>query len=411
VRTEFLTESTPSQLDLTADEAERLRTLGSRLASDRRWWGQADWDDEATARTVVSCVRRPNGLYNVSVSNCVGAVGLGDLQLVVRPKVPLDHFLYLLAASGDIPRMADSRTDLGSDVGFFDLVVMWFVTAAERLIRFDPIRDYERKQQDLTVARGTIRLAPTLRMCMTGRPRLRCESDDFGPDNSLNRVVREAARRVVTNPAVAGDVRRRARRVYARLDGVGALRSSDLRVATDARSLHYRDAHLLGRSLLLGSGPTLGGAGLPAWTFLVRTPERIEEGLRNALADAMSPAWDVRKAGRVLPGSHRRTVNPDLIFESDMGVNVGDIKYRRSDGQVSRSELSQVALFAAAYGARRASVVSFGSWDRGEVADVGLTSVRAFAWHLGLKPSLAASRLAHDLRQWMTDDVLDCNPR
>src|SRR5689334_20157539 len=94
-RTVTLTESTPQMLDLTPAEAQQLTAMGRALASDSTWWGNND-DDEGPIRTVIRCERLASTKYKIVVSDAIGVIGLGSLQLVVQPKIPLHHLVYLL---------------------------------------------------------------------------------------------------------------------------------------------------------------------------------------------------------------------------------------------------------------------------------------------------------------------------
>src|SRR5206468_2200533 len=104
----------------------------------------------------------------------------------------------------------------------------------------------------------------------------------------------------------------------------GELRTSDLRVAVDRRTAHYRDALALARHILRGERRTLEHGTQDAWTFLIRTPDLVESGLRQVLSEKLARRHV--KAGTIsLPGT-TMTANPDLLF--DAGLAVADVKYK-----------------------------------------------------------------------------------
>ena len=53
------------------------------------------------------------------MSDAIGIIGLDDLQLIIDPKIPLSHLLYLLVESNQVPRSLYERSSLGVDDSFF----------------------------------------------------------------------------------------------------------------------------------------------------------------------------------------------------------------------------------------------------------------------------------------------------
>lgn len=94
-----LTESESATIALSDEQAAALQRAGKRLASDKQWWGAGTEDEEGVRkRSVIEC--EPAGsAWRVRVRDAVGLVAVEDLQLVVQPKIPRSHLLYLLAES------------------------------------------------------------------------------------------------------------------------------------------------------------------------------------------------------------------------------------------------------------------------------------------------------------------------
>ena len=182
--------------------------LGRKLRSQKRWWGDTDDTDDPdqSTRTAIRVDQTSLTSYEVTVFNAIGAIGLSDLQLLVQPKIPMTHLLYLLAESQQLPpRSSEERASVKADEGLFVLIVRWFLDACERLLRLGLDRDYERVTADLAFARGRVDLIPTARSIFAGRPRVRCEFDSFSEDTSLNRVLKAAARQILAAPSLIPD--------------------------------------------------------------------------------------------------------------------------------------------------------------------------------------------------------------
>ncbi len=407
MRTELLTESTAQELRLHSDQASRLRQLGTSLASNTDWWG-AEPKETRIPSSVIRCTHIAGDRYEVRVSDAIGAVGLGDLQLLVQPKIPMRHLLYLLREADQLPRTDHDSAELEPDATFFSLVARWYLIACERLLRRDLIRDYEPVTADLQTVRGKIHPVATVKSLLSGRPSVRCGYEHFGVDNPLNRVLAAASRVLSATPSLPSPLRRRSRQIYARLGGVGELRPTDIRSVTDVRSRHYRDAHSLALRILIGHGTSTRAGKSPAWTFLFRTPEPVEEGIRTVIQRHLSHAWGVRKRGRVLLGGKRRTLNPDLVFGNEIADAdaVGDVKYRLSTGTIKTDHLYQLTTFAVGYHAPRAVLIEFGSGDETDHVIVGDHRVDLFSWDIHMEdPEDAGRQLTTHLEQWLVAEV------
>jgi hypothetical protein len=150
--------------------------------------------------------------------------------------------------------------------------------------------------------------------------------------------------------------------------------------------------------ILSASGIGRGEGPASVWTFLYRTPECVEEGVRASLKRHLSPTWEVAKRGRRLVGSKNRLLQPDLVFGDQLAI--GDLKYRTTtNGEISRSNLNQITTFATGYGARKAVVVAFGNVPVGEYVEVGDVRVSGMNWNTAeVEPERAGAELAIRIR-------------
>jgi 5-methylcytosine-specific restriction enzyme subunit McrC len=395
---QLLTESTTTTVRLSDADAAGLQALGRRLSSTKTWWG--DDGQDPSERTVIRVSPLGDGEWTLRVADAVGAVAVGDATFIVEPKIPNAHLLHLLACSGHVPRLDPQRTSLASDQTLWDLVAAWFTEAAEAVLRQDLIRDYRDTVESLPLLRGRAHPLPTSRALLKGRIEITCEFDEFDADNALNRVLLAAASKVAASPVLPDELRRRAQRVALRLDGISDLRPGDLRAVVDRRTWYYRDAHTLGRSVLSGGGRALAEGPEPAWTFLIRTPEMVEAGVRQILADGLHD-HSVTKQGLQLAGS-TKTLNPDLVF--DGGTAVGDVKYKITGTDWNTADLYQTVAFATGYRASKAVVISFsphgGKLPTLQVGDVEVSHI---PWQADstLTPSDSATLLIEDLTAWL----------
>jgi hypothetical protein len=289
----------------------------------------------------------------------------------------------------------------GSDL--WELVARWLAQALERVIRRDLVRDYLPLRDTLEAARGTIDALATAEGYYRGSLTFTCDYENFGSDTPLNRVLRAAALAVGASTELSSEVRRRALRIAIRMEDVGRLRPGDLRVTLDRRTAHCRDALSLARNVLANLRRTLAHGEEDVWTFLIRTPELVEAGIRNELKRRFDGSIDIRK--EMIPlGGGTMSVAPDLIFGSIDAI--GDAKYKLSGGRWLRSDLYEVVAFATAANTNRACVVGFRrvTDPYPPFVSFGDTHVRYFSWLCDghLAPSVAADLLAEEIADWLS---------
>lgn len=402
MRTERLTESADGRLHLTESQAVALAHLGRILASRKAWWGEkAEDEDVGRERTVIRCTPESPGVWKVRVADAVGVIAVEGLQIVVEPKIPAEHLLYLMQRSGRLPRLAAERAKVAIDKTLWDLVAKWYTGALEGVLRRDLIKDYRMAADELQLARGHINLYRTARAYYEGRLGIACEFDEFDADTPLNRVLRAAAAGVAGSPLLHPELRRRARRLLARMDHVSELRPGDRSVSVDRRTAHYRDALALAIHVLDAQGRGLEHGGATSWAFLIRTPEMVEEGLRMVLEESLAGRWRVRKRSVPIKGTDL-TLNPDLVFNENLAA--GDVKYKLA-GDWVRADLYQVVTFAEGVRARFGCVVSFriGAAKSPPLLQIGDISVSHFSWRAdaSITPVDAGRELAGSVGEWL----------
>src|SRR5262249_39742637 len=287
IRRLALTESASQTLELTEREAEILLALGRRLASKREWWG----GEEPVERSVITCSRAPDGNWTVLVREAVGVILAGELQIVVHPKIDRNHFVYLAVQSDFFPRVEEIDISLGQSKDLWEVLVHWFLLAAERLLRRDLARGYAERVDELDAVRGRAVPIETALLVYQGRPAAVCEYEEFTEDIALNRVVRAAAERVASSPLIPFALRRRAKAILARLGDVGPLQALDLGVPLARLTQRYRQALVFAKPLLGMGGVELGHGDSAGWAFLIRTPELIEAGIRATIQRRLAPEW------------------------------------------------------------------------------------------------------------------------
>jgi len=398
-----LVESKWRELDLDAEQAREVARLGKDLASKASWWGQGLREPKSTEPSLLQCRPTSSGRWEIRVDNAIGAFGIGDLNFIVAPKLRLSHVIFLLACANVLPRTATNPTGLADGSDFFDVIVRWFLTCVQKLVAQDLIRDYEEQSGELRTARGHVAALPTAERYYSGNLTFFCQYDEFAIDNPLNRLLLEAIRRAQAMGSKRSDIRRQAQGLATYFTGVGRFRVTDLTPPIDRRSHYYADAIRLAQLIVASTTVQLNAGGQQTWTFLIRTPEAIEAGVRNVLQTSLAPDVRVRKYGtRLRPSS--LIIEPDLRFDP-IGA-VGDCKYKICEGEWGRMDLYQSVAFAAGARTSQSCVISFAEKDLRppESAHFGSIVVTNLLWEAFLdSPEDAAFRLAARCRAWLSN--------
>lgn len=395
-----LIESQAADLALSEKEATALAVAGKRLASNKQWWGTNEANED---RTVIRCTRTAPNLWTVRVADAVGLISIGDLQIEVKPKIPIDHFLYLLNMSGAFPRLDRQSVGAARALSLWDLVARWFLSETEKLLRRGMLKGYQETRGWLKTIRGRVDALDTVRALATGRLEAKCTFEEFETDTPMNRIIKEAARLVSGSSALIWSDRHRAIAIVSSIPNAGRLRPGDLDTFVDRHSRSYASSIALARHIIAGQGRTIESGPDVAWTFLIRTPELIEEGIRAVLKRELAGRRQIVKQGRQIPGS-TLTFSPDLLF--DGGIATGDVKYKWLGREWKRADLYQAIAFAVAFDTDLAALGGFRATPLLEPRRVviGDIEVREFEWiaNSDVPPEEAASILAGSLDEWLS---------
>ncbi len=354
--------------------------------------------------------RRPSNLIRfqrvnadgceIWIDNAIGVIATPTLILDVLPKIPHEHVVYLLDHAAPVPRMHSARATLAADRTLFDLVARWYVTALDRVLKEGLAQDYRPVLRKLPTARGRVQVLPTARRYYQGRIEISSAYQEFDFDTPLNRVLLRAAQLLIKHTAVSADISAQMGRAVLQMKDVGPFQIGDLRALPERRTSYYGDAVLLAHHLINGIGRKLVVGDEQVWTFLVRTPEAVERGLRHALVEALPPALRPSKTPLTLKGTKVK-LNPDLVFGREA---IADVKYKGSEDKWRRVDLNQLVTFATGFEVGHAAMIDFQAepTPRLKTLPVGNVEVTHLVWSSaeGCTPQAALEQLVHQIVEW-----------
>jgi 5-methylcytosine-specific restriction endonuclease McrBC regulatory subunit McrC len=285
---------------------------------------------------------------------------------------------------------------------YLSLLALWCVSEAELLLKRGLRFEYNDVAEELGEVRGRLDSIRTMLAVHSGRPVAYCDFEELDENSPLNRIVKAACQLIAGNAEIALAIRRRARSVSMRMADVGHLQRQDGTVAVSRLTASYGRVVPLAKLFLKAGGVTSQLGALSGRTFLLRTPEIIEDAVRNILSQRIG-SIEVLKLRRPL-GSSGLTINPDIVF--DGGAAIGDVKYRVLKAEWDRSSLYQIVSFAAGFYSHHCAIFGFANDAAQKLpveVPVGAVMARAFAWNAStdMPPNVSEDKFVDAVAAWL----------
>ena len=286
------------------------------------------------------------GWWRVSAQQWVGAFTVGDLRVIVRPKIKPENLFVLLEVGLPHEAWRQEAFDYASTDELLPALVSFFARTAETTLARGLFHHYRHEEDDLLALRGRIDFVRQFRRGGVLVP-MACAWDDFTADVDENRCLRTAARQALRVPDVPDDDRRRLRRLLASLDGVAeptvpaALDCLD-RVQFSRLNEHYRPALKLARLILANFTLQDRHGDTAASAFMLDMNRLFEDFVTARLQRALRGKLEVAPQRRLhLDVGHQVLMKPDLTFRrAGEAVGVADVKYKlaREDSRFAAGE-------------------------------------------------------------------------
>ena len=278
--------------------------------------------------------------YELRPSSHIGVVTTGDLAVVVRPKIPMDSVMFVLAYALGIWDWQRDDATLGVESDVLEAIVPAFVHHAERAIRRGLRQDYRVEEEALHAVRGRIAFAAQIRRRPGVSLPIEVTYDDFTEDIEENRLLHTAIH-LLSRVSIRSERWRRELRglrpAFAAVS-IGSYRRGGVpEVRYHRLNEHYRSAVELARLVIESSSFELRHGEVTASSFLLDMNDVFEKFLRVALrntlglSDQQWPSQDARRR-LTLDEGERINLIPDLMWRSPGAgrpVFVGDAKYKR----------------------------------------------------------------------------------
>ena len=293
------------------------------------------------ARVEVTPSPDEDGAYRLKPSSHVGAVNIGDLAVVVRPKIPIDRVMFLIAYAMDPKDWRRDSFGLQRVDGVLEAIALAFARRTQRAIQRGLLQGYRREEDALNTVRGRIRFGEQIGRRFGIPIPIEVAFDEFTEDIEENRLLKTAIHRLGHTFIRSEHIRREVRSLRPAFTTVG-LGSYRRGVAPEVRytrlNEHYRPAVELARLIIENSSLELLHGKVAGASLLIDMNEVFERFLYVALREALGlpeREWK-HEEGLILDEDRRISMKPDLSWwppgaakNGSRPIFVGDAKYKK----------------------------------------------------------------------------------
>lgn len=279
------------------------------------------------------------GSWAVSATSHVGAFVTPEVELLVRPKVPMHNLFQML----DVGTVAIGREmfGFGADRSLLAAIAQLYARSVERAIGNGLVRSYQAEHERLQTLRGRVNIAAVVRRPGLPAP-VPCDFDEYTADILENQALRAALRRLLRVPGVRPRTRRTLTHSLAQFEEVSDTwvdpETID-RIHFTRLNRHYRQALRLASLVLrnLSLIDRVGAEDASAFTIDMNilfedwVTDRLQRHLRGRLSVvAQLPAH--------LGVGRKVAMFPDLTFFADGELAyIADVKYKLTGSGLARN--------------------------------------------------------------------------
>ena len=299
--------------------------------------------------------------YHITPGSTVGAVELGDLSVLIQPKIGIPQLLsmacYAMAcyAMGAYKSQEQRLFDFEEDQTLPDTLALALSAAARRAFSRGLLHDYLTREEALYTVRGRIRFDEQIRRRFGIPMPIEVRYDEFTDDILANRLVKAATARLGRMRLRSEKARNDLGRIAGMLDNISTVEFAPKdvpEVRFDRLNDHYRSVVELSRLILRHSAFESRRGQVRASGFLMDMNVVFQEFVTVALREALGVSADAfgERTINSLDKRGRVGLRPDLVWRDGSScVFVGDTKYKRIvNEQVPNADLYQLLAYVTA---------------------------------------------------------------
>lgn len=339
------------------------------------------------------------GSYTLTPGSTVGAIEVGDLSVLIRPKIGIPQLISLACYAIGSVRFQETDFVFPEETALPDALALALVRAARRAFLRGLLHGYRTEEEALHTVRGRIRFDDQIRRRRGFPLPVEVRYDEFTDDILANQLVKAAAMRLSGMRLRSPEAGHGLGWMAAMLDNVSYVEfpSNDVpEVKFDRLNGHYEQVVALARLVLRHGAFEADRGQVRASGFLMNMNEVFQEFVTVALREALGVSERELRSDKRMPirvtlaEGNRVRLKPDLSWwNSGVCTFVGDVKYKNITGErLPNADLYQLLAYATALDLPGGLLV----YAEGE-ADVARYTVR----HSGKRLEVAALDLSGTL--------------
>ncbi len=298
--------------------------------------------------------------YNLTPSSTVGAIEIGDLSVLIEPKIGIPQLLSLACYAMGAFRQKESHLfNFQEEEALPDTLALALLAAAQRAFTRGLLHGYITEEESLYGIRGRIRFDDQIRHRFGVPLPVEVRYDEFTDDILANRLVKAAVSRLGGMRLRSQAARRGLGWIAGTLDNISLVEfpPGDIpRVTFDRLNEHYRGVVGLSRLILRHSAFESRRGRIRAAGFLMDMNVVFQEFVTVALRDALGVSERVLRSDKRLPHhiyldkTNQVRLRPDLSWwDGRVCRFVGDAKYKRiPHSHVPNADLYQILAYTTA---------------------------------------------------------------
>ena len=293
--------------------------------------------------------------YTLRPGSIVGAVEVGGLSVLIKPKIGIPQLLSLACYAIDKVAFRRDEFDFPKETALPDALALALASHARRAFSRGLLHGYRTEEEALHTVRGRIRFDEQIRRRFGIPLPVEVRYDEFTDDILANRLVKAAVRRLGGMRLRSPEARRGLGLVAGTLDNVSPVEFPPRNVPEvrfDQLNEHYREVVGLSRLVLRHSAFESGRGAVRASGFLVNMNVLFQEFVTVALRERLGLSRGAfgERTIDTLDTRDKVRLKPDLVWRYGSScVFVGDAKYKRiEDERAPNADLYQLLAYVAA---------------------------------------------------------------
>jgi 5-methylcytosine-specific restriction enzyme subunit McrC len=279
-----------------------------------------------------------DGYYDITAGSQIGALVLPTLDVLIRPKLPIQRVLFLLSSALDPKTWREPWFTYAPERSLVEAIIYGFIAQVRRAVHRGVLQGYRTEETAILTVRGRIRLDDQIRRHYGRVPPIEVRYDEYTDDIEENRLLKAALTRL-------GRLNLRSETISLALRSWKSLFANVAAIEYDPRHLpeivytrlneHYRPALTLAKLILRSTSYDLHHGRISSSSFLVDMNDVFENFVVVALREALRLSereFPQGAASRSLYLDYGRRIKlePDVSWwEGPTCRFVGDVKYKR----------------------------------------------------------------------------------